>query len=53
MALLATCFMLVSRLAYSSNLKMEVISNSETSVDIQLTVLRYISEDRTLCNQRV
>jgi hypothetical protein len=32
-ALLATCFMLVSCLAYSSTLKMEVTCSSETPVD--------------------
>jgi hypothetical protein len=40
--------MLVSCLAYSSTLKIEAKSSSETSVDFQLTTLHYIPEDRTL-----
>jgi hypothetical protein len=47
-ALLATCFTLVSCLAYSWTLKMEVICSSETSVDIQWTTWRYIPEGSTL-----
>jgi hypothetical protein len=47
-ALLATCFMLASCLAYSSILKMEVICSSETSVAFQWTARRYIPEDRSL-----
>jgi hypothetical protein len=43
--LLASCFMLVS---YSSALKMEAVSSSETSVDFQRTTRRYIPEDRNL-----
>jgi hypothetical protein len=31
----ATCFMLVSYLAYSSSLKMEMTFSSETSLDFQ------------------
>jgi hypothetical protein len=50
--LLATCFMLVSCLAYSSTLKMEARCFSETSVDFQRTTRRYIPEDRTLHNHR-
>jgi hypothetical protein len=46
-ALLATCFMLVSCLAYSSILKMEATCSPETSVDFQQTTLRYIPEYRT------
>jgi hypothetical protein len=46
--LLATCFTLVSCLAYSSTLTMEAICSSETSVDFQRTARRYISKDRTL-----
>jgi hypothetical protein len=38
---------LVSCLAYSSALKMEAASSSETSVDFQRTTWRYILEDRT------
>jgi hypothetical protein len=45
---LATCFTVVSFLAYSWTLKMEAICSSETSFDFQRTIRRYISEDRTL-----
>jgi hypothetical protein len=44
-ALLATCFIPVYCLAYSSTLKMEAIS-SETSVDFHRTTWRYIAEGR-------
>jgi hypothetical protein len=44
---LATCFMLVSCLAYSSTSKMNTTCSSETSVDFQWTARRYIPEDRT------
>jgi hypothetical protein len=47
-ALLATCFTLVSCLAYSSTLKMAATCSSETSVDFQRITWRYIPEDRTL-----
>jgi hypothetical protein len=47
-ALLATCFMLVSFLVYSSTLKTEVTCSSETPVVFQRTTWRYIPEDRTL-----
>jgi hypothetical protein len=47
-ALLATCFMLVSCLAYSSTLKMAAKRSSETSVDFQQTAWDYIPDDRTL-----
>jgi hypothetical protein len=47
-ALLVTCFMLVSFLAYSSTLKIEAACFSETSVDFQRTTRRYIPEDRPL-----
>jgi hypothetical protein len=40
--------MLVSCLAYSSTLNMETTCFSETSVDFQRTIRRYIPEDRTL-----
>jgi hypothetical protein len=40
--------MQVSRLAYSSRLKMETIRSSETSVDLHRTTRRYIPEDATL-----
>jgi hypothetical protein len=44
--------MLVSYLAYSSNLKIGVTCFSETSVDLQRTIRHYITEDRTLHNHR-
>jgi hypothetical protein len=47
---LSTCFMLVSRLSYSSILKMVATCSSETSVDFQRTTQRYIPEDRTVHN---
>jgi hypothetical protein len=50
--LLATCFTLVSRLDYSSTLKMEAICFSETSVVSQRSIRRYITGDRTLHNNR-
>jgi hypothetical protein len=40
--------MLVSCLAYSLILKMEVTCSSETQVDFQWTTWQYIAEDRTL-----
>jgi hypothetical protein len=46
--LFATCFTLVSCLAYSLTLKKEVTCSSETSVDYQRTTWHYIPEDRTL-----
>jgi hypothetical protein len=46
--LLATCFMLVSFLAYSSTVNMEATCSSETSVEFQRTTRRYIPEDRDL-----
>jgi hypothetical protein len=42
--------MLVSYLAYSSTVKTEATCSSETSVDFQRTIWRYIVEDRTLHN---
>jgi hypothetical protein len=42
----------VSCLAYSSNLKLESICFSETSVDFQRTTRHYIPEDRLLHNYR-
>jgi hypothetical protein len=47
---LASCFMLVSCVAYSSTLEMEVMSSSQTSADFQWAKWHYISEDRTLHN---
>jgi hypothetical protein len=44
-ALLTTNFRLVSVLAYSSTLKMETICFSETPVDFQRAIWRYIPED--------
>jgi hypothetical protein len=41
----STCFMLVSSLAYSSTLKLQVTCSSETSVDFQRATCRYIQED--------
>jgi hypothetical protein len=46
-AQLTNCFMLVSRLSYSSILKMEATCSSEIAVDLQRTTRRYIPEDRT------
>jgi hypothetical protein len=43
-----TSFMLVSCLAYFSNLKMEATCSSETSVDFQRTTRRYVPEDKAL-----
>jgi hypothetical protein len=43
---------LVSCLACSSTLKMEVTCFSEMSVDFQRTTRRYIPEDRILYNHR-
>jgi hypothetical protein len=51
-ALFATCFTLVSYLAYFSILTMEVTYSSETSVDFQRTTRLYIPEDVTLHNHR-
>jgi hypothetical protein len=43
-----TCFMLDSCLAYFSALKMKTEYFPDTSIDFQLTIWRYIPEDRTL-----
>jgi hypothetical protein len=48
--LLATCFTLISCLAYSPILKMETAYSSETSVDFQQNTRRYIPEDIILLN---
>jgi hypothetical protein len=50
--LLATCWMLVSCLSYSSTLKMEATCSPGTSVDFQRASRRHIPEDRTLHNHR-
>jgi hypothetical protein len=47
-AMLATYFTVVSCLAYSSTLKMEVTCYSEESVDFQVTTQRYIPENRNI-----
>jgi hypothetical protein len=47
---LATCFMLVSCLAYSSTLKMKATYSSEMSVSFQRTAWRHIPAERTLRN---
>jgi hypothetical protein len=49
-ALLATCFMLVSCLSYSSNLKFRATYSSETSVAFQRITQRYVPENITLYN---
>jgi hypothetical protein len=46
-ALLATCFELVSLLAYSSTTKIKATCFSETSVDFERITWRYIPEDRS------
>jgi hypothetical protein len=46
-ALLATVFMLVSCLAFPSNLKMEIKYFSETSIHFQWNTLRYNPADST------
>jgi hypothetical protein len=51
-ALLAACFLLVSRVAYSSTQKMEEIFSCETSGDFHRATRRYIPEDRALHNHR-
>jgi hypothetical protein len=51
-ALLATYFVLVPCLSYSSALKMEVTSDSETLLYFQQTTLRCFTEDRTLHSDR-
>jgi hypothetical protein len=47
-ALLATCFLLVSCLSYSSTLKMEAVHSSEMMVDVCQTAQLYILENNTL-----
>jgi hypothetical protein len=51
-ALLATCSMLVSCLAYSWTLKMYATFSSETSVDFQRTTPHYTPEDIILHDHR-
>jgi hypothetical protein len=53
MTLLATYFMLVSYLAYSSILKMEATYSFETSVAFQQTTWHYIPKDTTLYSQQL
>jgi hypothetical protein len=48
LGLFATRFMLVSYLAYSSNLKIKTTCSSENSTEFQRTTRRYIPEDKTL-----
>jgi hypothetical protein len=50
--LLATCFVLVSHLVYSSTLKRGATCFSEASVEFQRSTRRYIPEDRTVHNHR-
>jgi hypothetical protein len=47
-AFLAPCFMLVSCMAYTSTLKMEVTFFSKTWADFQWTTQHYIPEERTV-----
>jgi hypothetical protein len=49
-ALLAACFLLMSLLAYSSTLMMEVTFSNKMLVGFQLTTWLYIAEDRTFHN---
>jgi hypothetical protein len=46
--LLATCFLLVFHLAYSSSLKMEATHSSKTSVDIYQTTCHYNPDNHPL-----
>jgi hypothetical protein len=48
----ATCFTLVSSLAYYSTLKMEAKYSQETSVGFQRTTQCFIPENRVLRNDR-
>jgi hypothetical protein len=52
LVVLVCCFMLDFCLAYKSNLRIEAICSSETSVDIYWSTWHYtrIPEDRTLHN---
>jgi hypothetical protein len=52
-ALLATCFMLVSCLTYSSTLKMAATCSSKKSVAVQRTTRRYIPEDKVFITTAV
>jgi hypothetical protein len=49
---LPPAFKLVSCSAYSSTVKMETISSSETSVDFKRTTRRYVPQDSTLHDHR-
>jgi hypothetical protein len=48
MPLHATCFILVSCLAYFLTLKMEATYSTETSVDFQWTTQRYFAENNAM-----
>jgi hypothetical protein len=50
LALLAACFVLISCLAYSLTVKIEVTCYSKMLVDFQWTVEHYIPEDKILHN---
>jgi hypothetical protein len=52
-ALIATCFMLVSCLAYFLTLKMETTGSSKTSVEFQQTTKHYIPDDITECHNNM
>jgi hypothetical protein len=47
-SLLATCFMLVYYLVYSSTLNMEATSSSKTSADFQWKSRRYTPQNKTV-----
>jgi hypothetical protein len=49
LALIGARFLLVACLAYYSNLKMEAMYTSETSVNFNETILRHIAENGTVC----
>jgi hypothetical protein len=51
--MLVASFMRVSRLVYSSTLKMEVVCSFETSIDFHRTAQPYILEDRNFMTTAV